>query len=204
MPKMIDVKYRHGWIGRAGAAALLLLGAGWAVPAAAADVAPTTRPVTSSLLFPLPPGSIFTVSPGPCMPAGDMVSLTGEVHVVTLVRQGVLTEVHLNLAGIQGTGQTGNLYIGTGAQKFSNIGQPVGPGDTSLELNPIFTLEHTDGCAADQPQVNVTLNFGPGGELLARSFISAGWNNGPALIGLAPDAALPAGGLRALAVELPR
>ena len=120
------------------------------------------------------------------------------------VRQGVLTEVHLNLAGIQGTGQTGNLYIGTGAQKFSNIGQPVGPGDTSLELNPIFTLEHTDGCAADQPQVNVTLNFGPGGELLARSFISAGWNNGPALIGLAPDAALPAGGLRALAVELPR
>jgi len=58
--------------------------------------------------------------------AGDQVSLAGDVHVVTLVRQGMLTEIHLNMAGFQGIGQTtDNLYIGTGSQKFSNLAQPL-------------------------------------------------------------------------------
>src|ERR1700687_4639696 len=106
-------------------ATLPLLALGWARRAGAQEAAPT-KPVTSSLLLSLPTGSIFSVAPGPCMPAGDQVSLAGDVHVVTLVRQGMLTEIHLNMAGFQGIGQTtGNLYIGTGSQKFSNLAQPV-------------------------------------------------------------------------------
>ena len=48
------------------------------------------------------------------------------------------------------------------------------------------------------------LSFDTAGNLLSRTFISAGIpDNGIALNGLAPDAALPEGGLRALAIELP-
>ena len=110
------------------ALALLALAAA-APPAMAQDVAPT-KPKTSSLLLPLPDVSIFFVQPGPCVPSGEYVSLGGEVHVVTLVRQGMVTDIHLNLAGVQGIGQTtGNLYIGTGSQKFSQVAGPIPLGD---------------------------------------------------------------------------
>ena len=109
---------RRGRIGRTGiAAALLLLGLGGAMPTSAQNVT-STKPVTSSVLLPVlasGPKSTVVVWPGPCMPtvSTERVSLTGNLHVVTLVRQGMLTEVHLNIAGVQGIGQTtGNLYIG--------------------------------------------------------------------------------------------
>ena len=88
---------------------------------------------------------------------------------MTLVRQGVLTEVHLNLAGLQGTGQTtGNLYIGTGSQKFSNLAQPIS-GVPAVQAN--FTLEHTDGCASDPLPAIVSLAFDTAGNLTGDS----GW-----------------------------
>jgi hypothetical protein len=86
---------------------------------------------------------------------------------VTLVRQGTLTEVHLNVAGVQGIGQTtGNLYIGTGSQKSSYATTPIAVGNSSLQLPPAsFALEHTDGCAADTLFVLVNLNFNAAGEI---------------------------------------
>jgi hypothetical protein len=200
MTKATDMRYRQTWLGRTGVAALLLLALGWAAPAGAQDVAPT-KPVTTSLLLSLPTGSIFSVAPGPCMPAGDQVSLAGDVHVVTLVRQGMLTEIHLNMAGFQGMGTSGNLYIGTGSQKFSNLAQPV-TDVPAVQAN--FTLEHTDGCASDQLPITAHLSFDAAGNLLSRTFIGLGIpDNGVALNGLVPDAATLAGGLRALAIDLP-
>lgn len=163
---------RHGRIGRTGiAAALLLLGLGGAMPTSAQNVT-STKPVTSSVLLPVlasGPESTVVVSPGPCMPtvSTERVSLTGNLHVVTLVRQGMLTEVHLNIAGVQGIGQTtGNLYIGTGSQKLSYAATPIPVGNSSLQLPPAsFTLEHTDGCAADTLFVLVNLNFNTAGEI---------------------------------------
>ena len=93
------------------------------------------------------------------MPSGEYVSLGGEVHVVTLVRQGMVTDIHLNLAGVQGIGQTtGNLYIGTGSQKFSQVAGPIPLGD--MPVPALFTLEHTDGCASDQLPLTAHLAFG--------------------------------------------
>ena len=56
------------------------------------------------------------------------------------MRQGMLTEVHLNIAGVQGIGQTtGNLYI----DRSSLTPRPPHPrGNSSLQLPPAsFTLE---------------------------------------------------------------
>ena len=103
---------------------------------------------------------------GPCMPDGDTVAITGNLHIVTMVRQGLLTEVHLNLAGVMGTGKTGTVYIGTGSQKFSNLALPISSGDRVFAFNPTFTLEHTDGCASDQLPAIVTLAFDTAGNLI--------------------------------------
>jgi hypothetical protein len=153
MPNTTDSKQRQARFGRAGVAALALLAIG-----ASAAVAGSITNRTSSLLVPLAPGSAVTVSPGPCMPAGDVVPLAGNLHVVTLVRDGMLTEVHLNLAGVQGMGQTGNLYIGTGSQKLAPLAQPV-TGGTRVLAPGSFTLEHTDGCASDTLPAIVELVF---------------------------------------------
>jgi hypothetical protein len=168
MTKTTGIRYRQAWFGRAAFAALLLLALGWAMPAGAQEVAPT-KPVTTSLLLSLPTGSIFFVSPGPCVPQGEQVSLAGDVHVVTLVRQGMLTEIHLNMAGFQGIGQTtGNLYVGTGSQKFSNLALPL-TDVPAVQTN--FTLEHTDGCASDTLPLTFHLAFGGGGALLNSSTV---------------------------------
>jgi hypothetical protein len=201
MTKTNDMNYRRGCLARVGMATLPLLALGWAMPAGAQEVAPT-KPVTSSLLLSLPTGTIFSVAPGPCAPSGDQVSLAGDVHVVTLVRQGMLTEIHLNMAGFQGIGQTtGNLYVGTGPQKFSNLAQPL-TDVPAVQAN--FTLEHTDGCASDMLPITAHLSFDTAGNLLSRTSIGLGIpDNGVALSGLAPDATTLIGGLRVLAINLP-
>jgi hypothetical protein len=71
-------------------------------------------------------GRIFTPV-DPCAPAGDSITIDGEAHVVTTVRQNFSTDIHLNMAGVEGVGQrTGSLYIGTGTDKLVNF-QPVEP-----------------------------------------------------------------------------
>src|SRR5947209_11669361 len=129
MIQSTDSYHRRGWFGLA---ALLLLGLGGAMPGAAQEVVPFLgqlrgqAPVSQAILTST--SSSVTVAPGPCMPQGDVVSLAGNLHVVTVMRQGILTQVHLNLAGVQGMGQTGNVYIGTGSQKISNP-TPIRTGD---------------------------------------------------------------------------
>src|SRR5437764_5943925 len=82
MPNTSTVRNRQARLGRTGVAALALLAIG-----TSAGVAGSIANVTSSVMLPLPTGSISTVAPSPCAPAGEQVALAGNVHVVTLGRQ---------------------------------------------------------------------------------------------------------------------
>jgi hypothetical protein len=106
----------------------------------------------------------------PCVPAGEDVSLVGKVHVVTKAGPSVIAEIHLNMAGVDGVGQTsGSRYIGTGSNKFVNF--PSGP-IVPVEAN--FTLETTNGCASVPLPLTFELVFGSDGTLLPQSTVSVG------------------------------
>jgi hypothetical protein len=109
---------------------------------------------------------IFHVPPDPCLPAtGEDVPLAGEVHVVTVAGPGVVAQIHLNMAGVQGTGQTsGSLYIGTGSNNFVNL-----PPDPCITVPANFTLETTNGCASVPLPVTAGLCFASDGTLLPQS-----------------------------------
>lgn len=148
---------------------LALAAAGAMLLAAAGPAAAQSKPVTTSLILSLPAGSIFFIPPGPCVPVGEPVALAGDVHVVTKASQGLVTEIHLNTAGMQGTGQsTGNMYVGTGSQKFTNLSNPP---ESDMPVNANFTLEHTDGCASDSLGLSFDLGFASDGTLLASSIV---------------------------------
>jgi hypothetical protein len=143
---------------------------GWATPAWA-PLCPNCR--TTGLLLPLA-GVIF-FPPNPCVSAGENVALAGDVHVVTKVGPNFLTDVHLNMAGVQGTGQTsGSLYIGTGSQKFVGVQFPPVPGFPGVPIFAIFTLEPTNGCASIPFTVTFGAAFGSDGTLLPESTVSLG------------------------------
>jgi hypothetical protein len=80
------------------------------------------------------------------------------------------------MAGVQGTGQaSGNLYIGTGSQKFVGVQYPPGPIFPPGPILPAtFTLEATNGCASLPFVVVFTAAFGSDGTLLPESTVSLG------------------------------
>lgn len=143
---------------------LVLVAAGAMVLGAIAVPAAQTK--TTSLLLSLPNGSIVGIPPGPCAPSEGVV-LGGDTHVVTQVRSDGV-DVHLNTAGIQGTGlSTGNMYIGTGSQKLTFATPP----DPNTPVNANFTLEHTDGCASTPLGLSFSLSFASDGTLLPSSSV---------------------------------
>jgi hypothetical protein len=163
------MRNRREFLTGASSVAVTLAALGWARPARAA-ACPICK--TTSLLLPL--SGTFFHPRDPCVQAGENVALAGDVHVVTKVGQGFVVDLHLNMAGVDGTGQTsGSLYIGTGSNKFIGIQFPSEP----CAPNPIranFTLETTNGCASVPLPLTAQLCFAADGTLLPESTIVVG------------------------------
>lgn len=105
----------------------------------------------------------FAFPPGLCLPAGELVPLSGNVHVITKVNsKRLLGNLQLSMAGVSGIGQTSrDLYIAVGNNKRTGIA--VAPGLNSFTTD--FTLEPTNGCASVRLPVRFTLNFNRDGTL---------------------------------------
>ena len=105
----------------------------------------------------------FFLPSDPCLPSGESVSLSGNVHVVTKVNPTTFVgDLHLNMAGVTGVGQTsGDLYVGVGTSK--SVGISLSPGPNALTAT--FTLEPTNGCASVPLPLNFSLNFNSDGTL---------------------------------------
>ena len=143
--------------------AAILAAFGWTTPAWAPAPGTGGNSIVTSTKLPL--SGIFRVPPDPCVPAGENVSLAGEVHVVTKVEPTIIRQVHLNMAGVDGVGQTsGSMYIGTGSNKFVNL-----PSDPCITVPANFTLETTNGCASVPLPVIAELCFATDGTLLPQS-----------------------------------
>jgi hypothetical protein len=163
------MRNRRDFLTGAGSVAIALAAVGWTRPAwpQACSICKTT-----SLLLPLS-GALF-LPPNPCVPAGENVSIAGDVHVVTKVRSNQLFDAYLNMAGVDGMGQTsGSLYIGTGSNKFIGVQWPPDP-ITPATIVAIFSLEATNGCASVGLPVTFHLLFGSDGALLVDSTMSVG------------------------------
>ena len=136
-----------------------------AVAGLTATTADAGGAVTTSLFLSLS-GAVFSPS-DPCLSNGDIVGISGKVHVVSIVPPDPITPVrlHFNLADVIGTGQTsGNTYIGTGAQDFEFQQVPPDP------IAPVdFTLQHADGCRDTVLPVSFTLNFDASSHLVGGS-----------------------------------
>ena len=162
---------RRNFLAAAGSVGVAIAALGWTRPAWA-PLCPGCK--TTSLLLRFA-GAIFYPA-SPIVPAGETVLLEGEVHVVAKVGLNFLTDVYLNMAGAQGTGQTsGALYIGTGSQKFVGVQYPPAPIFPRGPVLPAtFTLEATNGCASIPFLVTFTAAFGSDGTLLPESTVSLG------------------------------
>src|SRR6266478_7662100 len=136
------MRHRRYWLQSAGIGAVMILALSWASPAWAPGC-PSCN--TTSLFLPL--SGLFFYPADPIRP-GENVSLTGDVHVVSKVEAVVggkfLTDIHLNMAGLTGTGQdTGAMYIGTGSTKFLNVAYPPSPVIPADPLLATFSIERT-------------------------------------------------------------
>jgi hypothetical protein len=158
---------RRYWLQSAGTGAVIILALSWASPAWAPQC-PSCK--TTSLFLSL--SGLFFYPPGPIVPSGENVLLTGEVHVVTHVEAVVagkfLTDIHLNMAGVTGGGQTtGNMYVGTGSSKLLNVVYPAGPVFPAGPIRATFSLEPTNRGANVPLPLDFALIFGTDGTLLA-------------------------------------
>jgi len=152
--------HRQNWLSVAGLAAVALIAFGWTTPAWAPTCWSCT---TTSALLPLQ--GIFHVPPDPCVPAGENVPLAGEVHVVTKAGPGVISQIHLNMAGVDGVGQTsGSMYIGTGSVNLVNV-----PPEPCITVPANFTVETTNGCASVPLPATAELCYATDGTLLPQS-----------------------------------
>ena len=174
------MSHPRNWLSVTGLIAVTLIAVGWATPSSAVTFPACPSCRTTSLLLAL--AGNFESPGDPCGPA-ENVPLAGEVHVVTQIvgQVGVpptgnfVTNVYLNMAGVQGTGQTsGDLYIGTGFQKFPGVQFPENPVFPSNPIHAIFTLEPTNGCASVPLPVEFRAVFGSDGTLLPQSTVSLG------------------------------
>jgi hypothetical protein len=145
------------------ATVVAVLAFGWAPPA----WAPCLSCRTTSLMLPL--AGAFLIPPDPCVGSGEIVELTGRVHVVSVVRSDSVADIYLNMAGVHGVGQTtGTTYIGTGANRLLGVALP------SPDFQAGFTLEPTDRCASTALPLAFVLEFGDDGALLDTSTVSVG------------------------------
>jgi hypothetical protein len=152
---------RRDFLMVAGSAGASLAMLGWPRPvrANACSICQTT-----SLLLPLS-GALF-LPPSPCVPAGENVSIIGDVHAVTKVSSDWSFDLYLNMAGVDGVGQlSGSRYIGTGSNKFIGL-LPPNP------CNAAFTLETTNGCASVPLPVTFQPVFASDGTLLPASTVT--------------------------------
>jgi len=116
-----------------------------------------------------------SVPPIPVFP-GEVVSLAGDVHLVTNVGPNFVADVYLNMAGVDGIGQTtGNMYIGTGSNKALGV-QLVPNGFPPRPIRANFTLEPTNGLASVPLSLTFQLMLGSDGTLLPSSTVSVGGN----------------------------
>jgi hypothetical protein len=107
----------------------------------------------------------FFYPPIPIFP-GENVSLAGDVHVVTHVGPNFIADIHLNMAGVDGIGQTtGDMYIGTGSNKVLAV-QLVPNGVPPRPVRANFTLETTNGLASVPLPLTFELMLGSDGTLL--------------------------------------
>lgn len=105
----------------------------------------------------------FAFPPGLCIPAGELVPLSGNVHIITRVNpKSFVGNLQISLAGVSGIGQTSrDLYIGVGTSK--RAGTAIPPGRNTFTAT--FTLESTNGCASVPLPLKFTLNFNGNGTL---------------------------------------
>jgi len=123
--------------------------------------------VTSNLFFPIG-GTVFH-PPSPCMPGGDgeAVQLDGRAHVVTQVVTGPASRysIHVNLAGVAGTGETTGLsYRAVGAARVK-----ISPGPPDVvAFSAAFDLVQAGACETVQGGARVAgdLTFDREGHLL--------------------------------------
>jgi hypothetical protein len=163
----------RGWLRVGALAAVAVLSFGWAPRAWA-----PTCPGCSITNVKLPLADSFLLPPNSCVAAGEDVSLTGEVNVVTVTglnsTGGVEANIYLNMAGVSGLGlTTRNTYIGTGANKFVVVTAAPGSADFSV----LFTLEPTDGCASVPLPLRFTLDFDKDGTLMGDSAVAVDGGN---------------------------
>jgi hypothetical protein len=152
------------WLRRA--AVIAIIGMPAMLPAAAL-AGQGTGAIVSHLMIPLT-GTI-SLPPDPCVPAGEPVSFTGDVHAVAILHRNGALFVHLNLADVVGTGaSTGDTYLGVGAHNF-----PHQSFSAQLVLQHDFRLQSTEGCASQPLPVTVTLAFGGNGRVLPAPASSA-------------------------------
>ena len=141
-------------------AVLALVGAG----RAAAQVAP----VVSSADFALS-GSILTPT-DPCRPGVDRVTLTGKIHVLTLVQFPVdplrpaSIRILVNLADVSGVGESDILYHATGASKALTQAIPSDLYIVAL-FSGDFDLVPAAACGLGTVTVSAQLVFNPDGQL---------------------------------------
>jgi hypothetical protein len=167
---------RRDFLTGAGSFAVTLAAFGGSPPAGAQATCSTCK--TTSLLLPLAGVIFFPQSP--IVPAGENVTLAGDVHVVTKVGVNFLADVYLNMAAVQGLGQTsGGLYIGTDSQKFVGVQYPESPVFPTSAIFATFTLEPTNGSASIPFVVTFTAGFGSDGTLLPESTVTVGGGNPP-------------------------
>ena len=156
------MRTRRYWLQAAAVTAILMLTTGWASPAWAD--CPTCK--TTSLFLPV--SGVFFFPPNPIIPAGEEVLLTGEVHVVAhvtaMVGGNFITDLHINMAGLVGTGQTtGNMYVGTGSNKFLDVAWPPHPVSPPTPIQATFSLESTNRGGSVPLLLDIALVFGPDG-----------------------------------------
>ncbi len=163
----------RGWLRVGALAAVAVLSFGWASPVWA-----PTCPSCAITNVKLPLADTFFFPPAPCVTTGEDVSLTGEVHVVTVAGPdstgGLEANIYLNMAGVSGLGlTTRNMYIGTGANKFVVVTAAPGSADFSV----LFTLESINGCGSVPLPLRFVLDFGSDGSLMGDSAVSVAGGN---------------------------
>jgi hypothetical protein len=161
---------RRGWLRTAGVTAVIVLALSW-TSAAWAPLCPSGCMRTTSLLLPL--SGTVSYPGGPIFP-GEFVSLAGDVHAVTQVGPNFVADIYLNMAGVDGIGQTtGDMYIGTGSNKVLGV-QLVPNGFPPAPIRANFTLETTNGLASVPLSLSFELKLGSDGTLLPSSTVSVG------------------------------